>query len=85
MPPPPKIQFSLRRPVNARVKAGLGGKEGTPLPLLLWKWQGCRRRLSLGRLTIRPLVPGLLPLHPRASGGGEPETGLQERGRDWVG
>lgn len=46
MPPPPtRTQFSLR-PVNARVKAGLGGKEGAPLPLLLWKWQGCSWRLS---------------------------------------
>lgn len=43
--PPTRTQFSLR-PVNARVKAGLGGKEGAPLPLLLWKWQGCSWRLS---------------------------------------
>ena len=56
MPPPPKTQFSLRRPVNARVKAGLGGKEGAPLPLLLWKWQGGTWRLSLGWLTLQ--TPG---------------------------
>lgn len=28
----------LSRPVDARVKVGIGGEEGTPLPLLLWKW-----------------------------------------------
>lgn len=31
---------------------------------------------------FRPLVPGLLPLPWRVSGGGEPETGLQERGEE---
>lgn len=34
---------------------------------------------------FRPLVPGLLPLPHRASGGGEPEAGLQERGREGTG
>lgn len=52
--PPTRTQFPLKRPVNARVKAGLGGKEGAPLPLLLWKWQGCGWHLSSG-------CPGFLP------------------------
>lgn len=63
----------LRRLVNARVKAGLGGKEGAPLPLLLWKWQGGNWHLSLGFWAPCPPCG--------ASGGGEPETGLQERGQ----
>lgn len=55
MPPPPtRTQFPLKRPVNARVKAGLCGKEGAPLPLLLWKGQGCGWHLSSG-------CPGFLP------------------------
>lgn len=63
----------LGRPVNARVKAGLGGKEGAPLPLLLWKWQGYGWHLSSGCLGSLPPPVGLQEE--------EPETGLQERGQ----
>lgn len=60
-------------PVNARVKAGLDGKEG---PLCLYCF-GSGEGALLG-------APGLLALPCRASGE-EPETELQERGQGGVG
>lgn len=76
MPPRTRTQFSLRRPVYARVKAALGGKEGAPLPLLLWKWQVCSWRLSSGWLTLQ--TPGAWAPSP------PPRGSRRRRAGDWA-
>lgn len=58
----PPHRFSLRRPVDAsQGQSWARWSRGGPLPLLLWKWQGCSWRLSSEWLTLGILVSGLLP------------------------
>lgn len=64
MPPATRAQFPLRWPVNARVKAWVGGKEEIPLPLLLWQWQGTVGISPQGGSNFRPLVQGSIPPNP---------------------
>lgn len=85
MPPLLPGPSFLGRPVNARVKAGLGGKEEAPLPLLLWKWQGYGWHLSSGCLGSLPPPVGLqeeesLRLGCRKGSG---EGGMGQRTRKW--
>lgn len=79
MPPLTRTQFSLRRPVNARVEAGPGGKEGAPLPLLLWKWRACRWRLSSRWLNVSD-PRGLGSVPSPSPGGFPPPGGFWEEG-----
>lgn len=85
MPPPTRTQFLLRRPVNARVKTGLGGRGDPSASIALEVARVQLASLFWVAHTSDPWCLGSIPYLCRASGGGKPETGLQEEGQKGTG